>query len=249
MKKALSIKQPWALLIARGIKNIENRTWRTQHRGRIYIHASGSHGKRFNVNLTDEQMIAAFGSIAKEAINGDFLFGAIIGHVDIIDCVINHDSIWAEKTPLYTNGMNPSKFKEMTGIKPIYNWVLSNAVLYDEPILDVKGKLSLWDCSEYSNKIMINELKYLYKGRVNQCQIYCNGCNKVVESLNVDGFDREELEERFPNLGDDVEEFCPDCCYPVLDDENYLHDIMMNIDKYTWYDGVLEGHIEYLQQH
>lgn len=137
----MSIKQPWALLIARGIKNIENRTWRTQHRGRIYIHASGQLAKH---EFTWEQS----SELAKHE-ELDFVYSAIIGHVDIVDCVINHDSIWAEKTPLYTNGMNPSKFKEMTGIKPIYNWVLSNAVLYDEPILDVKGKLSLWDCSEY----------------------------------------------------------------------------------------------------
>ena len=39
--KALSIKQPWASLIAHGIKDIENRTWRTHFRGKIYIHASG----------------------------------------------------------------------------------------------------------------------------------------------------------------------------------------------------------------
>lgn len=148
MKKALSIKQPWALLIARGIKNIENRTWRTQHRGRIYIHASGSQYKQPWDVLNKEQNEYMMQN--EICIPGSELeYSAIIGHVDIVDCVINHDSIWAEKTPLYTNGMNPSKFKEMTGIKPIYNWVLSNAVLYDEPILDVKGKLSLWDCSEY----------------------------------------------------------------------------------------------------
>lgn len=29
--------------------------------------------------------------------------------------------------------------------KPIYNWVLANAVLYDKPVLNVKGKLSFWD--------------------------------------------------------------------------------------------------------
>jgi len=28
--------------------------------------------------------------------------------------------------------------------KPIYNWVLANAKLYDKPILNVKGKLSFW---------------------------------------------------------------------------------------------------------
>ncbi len=28
---------------------------------------------------------------------------------------------------------------------PIYNWVVADPILFEEPILDVKGKLSFWD--------------------------------------------------------------------------------------------------------
>jgi hypothetical protein len=35
---ALSIKQPWASLVLRGLKTIEIRKWNTPRRGRIYIH-------------------------------------------------------------------------------------------------------------------------------------------------------------------------------------------------------------------
>lgn len=38
--KALSIRQPWATLILRGGKDIENRVWRTKQRGTVLIHAS-----------------------------------------------------------------------------------------------------------------------------------------------------------------------------------------------------------------
>ena len=40
--KALSIKQPWAWLIANGFKDIENRNWRhkPKYRGPLFIHAS-----------------------------------------------------------------------------------------------------------------------------------------------------------------------------------------------------------------
>lgn len=38
--KALSIKQPWASLVATGIKNIECRTWKTNYRGEILICSS-----------------------------------------------------------------------------------------------------------------------------------------------------------------------------------------------------------------
>lgn len=37
---ALSIRQPWAWLIMFGFKDIENRDWRTRHRGPILIHAA-----------------------------------------------------------------------------------------------------------------------------------------------------------------------------------------------------------------
>jgi hypothetical protein len=37
--KALSIQQPWAWLIVNGHKNIENRDWPTNFRGKIYVHA------------------------------------------------------------------------------------------------------------------------------------------------------------------------------------------------------------------
>jgi hypothetical protein len=38
--KILSIRQPWAYLITRGSKNIENRSWPTNYRGPVLIHAS-----------------------------------------------------------------------------------------------------------------------------------------------------------------------------------------------------------------
>ncbi len=38
--KALSIRQPWAWLIAHGYKDIENRKWSTNYRGPLLIHAA-----------------------------------------------------------------------------------------------------------------------------------------------------------------------------------------------------------------
>jgi hypothetical protein len=169
--KALSVKQPWAHLICTprednpllGIKDIENRTWRTNFRGKIYIHASAP--KKFNVNLTDEQMIKALPTI-NDAIEGKISFGAIIGEVEIIDCVINHSSIWAEKTPI-------NHFPIPKG-KKVFNWVLANPVLYDNPIINVKGALSFWEPS-----IIIQE---------------CIGCS---EKFNYEEMEEDDGGERF----------------------------------------------------
>lgn len=144
--KAISIKQPWASLIVHGIKDIENRTWKTNFRGRVYIHASakiafvGSYREnlphRFWIDLSESERSSLINSFQHR--------GSIIGEVDIIDCVINHSSIWAEKTEGITD-TNTKEFIPYKKNKPIYNWVLENAVLFPEPILDVKGKLSFWD--------------------------------------------------------------------------------------------------------
>lgn len=128
--KALTIKNPWAMLIAAGIKDIENRTWRTNFRGRIYIHCSQKPVKLGTTRslYTDDQWYRiknlAF-------IFGDKPNGCIIGEVDIVDCVQDHASIWAEKS--------------LPGEKPIWNWVLAKPVLYDQPIENIKGALSLWE--------------------------------------------------------------------------------------------------------
>ena len=38
--KVISVIEPWASLIKEDIKNIETRSWKTNYRGKIYIHAS-----------------------------------------------------------------------------------------------------------------------------------------------------------------------------------------------------------------
>lgn len=157
--KALSIKQPWASLIANGIKDIENRTWQTKFRGRIYIHASAKSAGHLLKVINEDQESKLYKMSDFRFLDSLEVNSAIIGEVDIVDCVINHPSIWAEKTP--TIYKKPSikdeglrgyyealkMFKEN---KPIYNWVLANPVLYKKPILNVKGKLSLW---EFENNI------------------------------------------------------------------------------------------------
>jgi hypothetical protein len=136
--KALSIKNPWAHLIAKGIKPIENRTWYTKHRGRIYIHASA---KQADFVFTFDQCDALTAANYKKP-EPAMVFSAIIGEVDIIDCVQGHTSVWAEHTAYAIR-----KVKGIaTEVKvPVWNWVLENPVLYDQPIENIKGALSLWE--------------------------------------------------------------------------------------------------------
>lgn len=118
--KTLSTKQPWAYLICSGIKDIENRSWKTNYRGKVLIHTSAL---RAHWQLTAEQFFNTPNNLYKELKNT--CTSAIIGSVDIIDCIQDHQSVWAEKGQ--------------------YHWVLKNPILFKEPILDIKGKLGLWE--------------------------------------------------------------------------------------------------------
>ena len=141
--KALSIKQPWASLIAHGIKDIENRTWKTHFRGKIYIHASAKSAGNTAYLLNEEQNnFFVWNTENYKTFESNLHYSAIIGEVEIVDCVINHPSIWGEQSEGVTKIGN-SVF--VCGPKPTYNWVLANPVIYDNPILNVKGKLSFWD--------------------------------------------------------------------------------------------------------
>ena len=67
--KALTIAQPYADLIARGEKVIENRTWFTPYRGPLVIHAGKS--KEWLESDDDRQGL---------------VFGAVVAVADLYDC-------------------------------------------------------------------------------------------------------------------------------------------------------------------
>lgn len=129
--KTITIKQPWASLIVHGIKDIENRTWSCPKKylgQRVLIHSSTVPIEMINPNsvFTRQQWDSFSLGFQREIICGNgYVNSAIIGSVEIVDCVVNHPSIWADKG--------------------VYNWVLANPILFKEPIKNVKGRLSFWD--------------------------------------------------------------------------------------------------------
>lgn len=84
--KALSIKQPWAWLIANGYKDIENRSWPTKYRGQFLIHAGMKFDDGFDYEWAED--------IIKVKIPLSPRRGAIIGQAEIVDCVQQSDSPW-----------------------------------------------------------------------------------------------------------------------------------------------------------
>jgi hypothetical protein len=85
---ALSIQQPWAWLIVNGYKPVENRTWHTQVRGWIGIHA----GKRIDGEGWT-WVRRNFPEIPLPDL-GALEMGGIVGRACLIDCVERYPSPW-----------------------------------------------------------------------------------------------------------------------------------------------------------
>ncbi|MEW6736993.1 MAG: ASCH domain-containing protein [Acidobacteriota bacterium] len=117
---ALSGTQPWFWAILYAEKNIENRDWSTKVRGTIALHAAkkmtdADYGPASKfIKLIDPKIIIPAPS--------ELVRGAIIGLVDIVDCVSVHASPWF--------------FGD-------YGFVLCNPRPLSEPI-PCKGALGFW---------------------------------------------------------------------------------------------------------
>ena len=80
---ALSIKQPWAELILRGLKDVENRTWETAYRGQFIIHA----GKKLDAEAY--RRLSPYHEF-KELPSG------ILGVCELVSCSLVVSSGWHE---------------------------------------------------------------------------------------------------------------------------------------------------------
>ncbi|MBQ9313698.1 MAG: ASCH domain-containing protein [Clostridia bacterium] len=124
--KVLTIKQPFATLIAEGIKEYEFRTWKTKYRGEFLIHAGKSIDKKAMKKFKQYHL--------------EYPTGCIIAKATLTDCVRIDDNVKKElqnKNPLvYARAINDIywdgygfKLENVEKIEPIY----------------ASGKLSFWE--------------------------------------------------------------------------------------------------------
>lgn len=87
--KALSILQPWAWLIAKGYKDIENRHWRTPWRGRFLIHA----GKKWGREQRDD-LARVREDFPQIVLPEAFELGGIVGVATLVSTCNGSTSPW-----------------------------------------------------------------------------------------------------------------------------------------------------------
>ncbi len=120
--KALSIRQPWAELILRGRKTIELRTWKTNHRGRIAIHAS---------QTVREEACLAYGLDPARVVRG-----ALVGTVELVDVLALDDSMWETLRDQHLSQ------RDFPG--PMFGWRLEHPQRLPQPI-SIRGRMSLFN--------------------------------------------------------------------------------------------------------
>ena len=130
--KVLSLTEPYATLIKTGVKKIETRSWKTNYRGKLYIHASSTKmPKRYKENY---ELISL---VDLDNLN----YGNIICSCDLVDCV--------EMTDEFINDIKKNRKNEyITGIysNGRYAWIFKNIKILDNPI-KAKGHLGIWNFS------------------------------------------------------------------------------------------------------
>ncbi|MEK3874956.1 ASCH domain-containing protein [Paenibacillus sp. FSL M7-0420] len=131
--KILTIRQPWATLIALGEKQIETRTWRTAHRGELAIHAGMQVNKAICRTEPYQSLLARYGYTAD-----NLPTGKIIAVSRIADC--------CEVTPELAQQGWPGGNEYVFGnyAEGRYAWKLEEVVPLVHPI-PAKGRLGFWE--------------------------------------------------------------------------------------------------------
>lgn len=124
--KVLSIKEPFATLIKDGVKRYETRSWKTNYRGEIYIHASIG----LSTSLNKEKGM----SYLKSDINS----GYILCRCNLVECILMDED--------FINYIETETTEKDYGDYRLgrYAWELEVLEVLETPIL-AKGRLGIWN--------------------------------------------------------------------------------------------------------
>lgn len=149
--KAISLWQPWASLIAVGAKKFETRSWPTNYRGPIAIHAAK---KPFDTDSFLDRELHPFAEVLglPDIYSFDALpYGCIVATARLVDCHEMLDDESGKMLNIYLQ--RPNYFKEY--IQAIerhfgdwrpgrFAWELADVKALPRPI-PAKGRQGLWE--------------------------------------------------------------------------------------------------------
>lgn len=139
--KAITVWQPWASLLATGKKHIETRSWRTNYRGEILIHAAKKPYSQIELMIPREDR-----KLIEDALRLRYIdwkervpTSVIVGKANLVNCVLID-----ETTAELIKEQHPDEYAFGDFTPGRYAWVMESPVLFKEPI-PAKGKQRLWN--------------------------------------------------------------------------------------------------------
>jgi hypothetical protein len=130
--KAITLTQPWATLVEFGEKRLETRSWSTNHRGRLAIHAAVKYPPVCRQVAATEPFVSALRRHARTP--NALTQGKIVAVVDLIDVqrIDTRDDI---TFLLDRYGAGPHEFDFGDFARGRFVWVLRNVARLSVPIV------------------------------------------------------------------------------------------------------------------
>ena len=163
--KAITLWQPWASLLACGAKKFETRSWKTDYRGPIAIHAAMKDPKAIFAKLPVNVQCKISPFLLEHYLLWENVpCGVIIATAELVNCwhIVHHPGInidIAKQIPIGAESITNDKHHPDFGkyIVPTeqemlfgdwtpgrYGWEFKNMIMLPEPI-PAKGKQGLWN--------------------------------------------------------------------------------------------------------
>lgn len=169
--KALTLWQPWASLVAGGLKQIETRSWTTRYRGPLAIHAAATVPTEVRYKILNERIrgrhhsyYGGDGPILNALYNlkfrdggyidmpgsRDLPLGAVVATCELVDVIPTERTLEGEADGWRTAGLDrvlvvsPRERHFGDYSEGRFAWLLDNVEELPEPI-PARGRQGLWD--------------------------------------------------------------------------------------------------------
>lgn len=154
----ITLWQPWASLIADGYKEFETRSWETNYRGTLLIHAAKRkfvHDEMYQISQAAEGTGMLHDQLQKYWVQG-VPYGAIVATCQLTDCLlmsaqlpklVNENAgeiaMVAEQTAFGIAGVQPLEIAVGLWEPGRFAWKLENIRKLEQPII-ASGHQGLW---------------------------------------------------------------------------------------------------------
>ncbi|MFA5836197.1 MAG: ASCH domain-containing protein [Bellilinea sp.] len=150
--KALTLYQPWASFVALGLKTIETRSWGTNYRGPLAIHAARMKWPQEGYGLFRDQRVSKAYRETKNLSHimewGEvFPTGTIVAICQLVDCL--EITPWWDLYSYYQTKNPPKANESLEGLLGDYTpgryaWLLEDVQPLEKPI-PARGQQRVWD--------------------------------------------------------------------------------------------------------